>query len=108
MVLEATMVESSDEFFEGKRPWSKIKDEVLEKYMTPYLAKVNTRGQPILLIGGYAGPGVFEDEALGSPLIMCDKAEERAKGNYQAIFINNKRKYNERLLREIKKKGCSN
>jgi hypothetical protein len=28
------MVESSDEFFEGKRPWSKIKDKVLEKYMT--------------------------------------------------------------------------
>ena len=54
------MVESSDEFFEGKRPWSKIKDEVLEKYMTPYLAKVNTRGQPILLIDGYAGPGVLK------------------------------------------------
>ena len=81
------MVESSDEFFEGKRPWSKIKDEVLEKYMTPYLAKVNTRGQPILLIDGYAGPGVFEDDTLGSPLIMCEKAEERARGNYHAIFV---------------------
>ena len=33
------MVESSDEFFEGKRRWSKIKDEVLGNYMTPYLAK---------------------------------------------------------------------
>ena len=102
------MVESSDEFFEGKRPWSKIKDEVLEKYMTPYLAKVNTRGQPILLIDGYAGPGVFEDDELGSPLIMCDKAEERAKGNYHAIFINNKRKYHERLLKEIQQRGWSN
>ena len=102
------MVESSDEFFEGKRPWSKIKDEVLEKYMTPYLAKVNTRGQPILLIDGYAGPGVFEDDAIGSPLIMCNKAEERAKGNYHAIFINNKRKYHERLLREIRQRGWSN
>ena len=102
------MVESSDEFFEGKRPWSKIKDEVLEKYMTPYLAKVNTRGQPILLIDGYAGPGVFEDDSIGSPLIMCNKAEERAKGNYHAIFINNKRKYHEGLLREIQQRGWSN
>ncbi len=49
------MGESSDDFFEGKRLWSKIKDEVLGNYMTPYLAKVNKRGQPILLIDGYAG-----------------------------------------------------
>jgi hypothetical protein len=60
MVMEITMVESSDEFFEGKRPWSKIKDEVLGNYMTPYLAKVNTRGQPILLIDGYAGQGFMK------------------------------------------------
>src|ERR1700694_1575435 len=105
MVMEATMVESIDEFFEGKRPWSKIKDEVLEKYMTPYLAKVNTRGQPILLIDGYAGPGIFEDGAQGSPLIMCERAGERAKDNYHAIFVNNKKKYHDSLLREIQQRG---
>jgi len=33
--MEAIMVESRGGFFEGKRPWSKIKDEVLEKYITP-------------------------------------------------------------------------
>ncbi len=102
------MSESSDDFFEGKRPWSKIKDKVLEKYMTPYLAKVNTRGQPILLIDGYAGPGIFEDGTRGSPLIMCEKAEERAKGNYHTIFINKERKYHERLLREIQQRGWLN
>jgi three-Cys-motif partner protein len=106
--MEAAMGESSDDFFEGKRLWSKIKDEVLENYMTPYLAKVNTRGQPILLIDGYAGPGIFEDGAHGSPLIMCEKAEEWAKGNYHAIFVNNKRKYHERLLREIQQRGWLN
>jgi len=106
--MEATMVESSDEFFEGKRRWSKIKDEVLGNYMTPYLAKVNTRGQPILLIDGYAGPGVYEDGACGSPLIMCEKAEEWAKNNYHAFFINNKRKYHDRLLKEIQQRCWSN
>jgi three-Cys-motif partner protein len=106
--MEASMVESSDDFFEGKRLWSNIKDEVLGNYMIPYLAKVNTRGQPILLIDGYAGPGIFEDGAHGSPLIMCEKAEERAKGNYRAIFINNKRKYHDRLLSEIQQRGWSN
>jgi three-Cys-motif partner protein len=108
MYLEAAMSESSDDFFEGKRTWSKIKDEVLEKYMTPYLAKVKTRGQRILLIDGFAGPGVFEDGTHGSPLIMCEKAEERAKGNYHAIFINNKRKYHDKLRREIQQRGWSN
>jgi len=63
--MEATMVESSDEFFEGKRRWSKIKDEVLGNYMTPYLEKVNTRSQPLLLIDGYAGSGVYEDGGCG-------------------------------------------
>jgi len=106
--MEAAMGESSDDFFEGKRLWSKIKDEVLGNYMSPYLAKVNKRGQPILLIDGYAGPGIFEDGTRGSPLIMCEKAEERARGNYHAIFINKERKYHERLFREIQQRGWLN
>src|SRR5438477_376254 len=107
MLMEATMVESRDDFFEGKRPWSKIKDEVLGNYMPPYLAKVNTRGQPILLIDGYAGPGTFGDDIVGSPIIMCEAAEKYAKGNYQAIFINNKKKYHEKLSTEILLRGWS-
>lgn len=101
------MSESSDAFFEGKRPWSKIKDEVLEKYMKPYLAKVNTRGQRILLIDGYAGPGIFDDGSRGSPIIMCEKAEERARGNYQAIFVNKERKHHNKLSSEILRRGWS-
>ena len=101
------MVESSDEFFEGKRPWSKIKDKVLEKYMTPYLTKVNTRGQPILLIDGYAGPGTFGDDTVGSPIIICEAAEKYVKDNYQAIFINNKKKYHKKLSAEILRRGWS-
>src|SRR5260370_18327214 len=105
MLLEAAMGESSDDFFEGKRLWSKIKDEILEKYIAPYLAKVNTRGQPILLIDGYAGPGIFEDGSRGSPIILCEKAEKLAKDNYHAIFVNNKKKYHDRLSREIQQTG---
>src|SRR5216683_4415998 len=107
MLMEAAMSESRDDFFEGKRPWSKIKDEILEKYMTPYLAKVNTRGQPILLIDGYAGPGSFGDDTVGSPIIMCEAAEKYAKGNYQAIFINNEKKHHEKLSSEILRRGWS-
>lgn len=87
------MSEYDDDFFEGKRPWSIIKDRVLQEYMSPYIAKVNRLGYPILLIDGYAGPGVFGDGKPGSPLIMCQAAEKYAKGNYEAKFVNKKEKY---------------
>ncbi len=101
------MGESTDDFFEGKRPWSKIKDEVLGNYMQPYLAKLNRKGPPILLIDGYAGPGTFEDGSRGSPLIVCEKGEKNAKGNYTAIFVNNKKKYHDRLKKELQERSLS-
>ena len=48
------MTEQNDDFFEGKRPWSVIKDEILGAYMSPYIAKVNRLKRRILLIDGYA------------------------------------------------------
>lgn len=99
------MGESTDDFFEGKRPWSKIKDEVLGSYMQPHLAKLNNKGPRILLIDGYAGPGTFEDGTHGSPFIMCEKGEKNAKGNYDAIFINNKKKYHNQLQKELRQRG---
>ncbi len=101
------MSERDDDFFEEKRPWSIIKDQVLEKYMPPYLAKVNRLGRRILLIDGYAGPGVFNDDTYGSPIIMCEAAEKLVKGNYHAIFINKKKKYHDKLNKEIQRRGWS-
>src|SRR6266487_4805516 len=101
------MSEPDEDFFAGKRPWSIIKDQVLQSYMTPYIAKVNKRGNPILLIDGYAGPGIFGDGTVGSPPIMCQAAEKYAKGNYLAIFINKDQKYHEILSQEIQRAGWS-
>jgi three-Cys-motif partner protein len=101
------MSELDEDFFAGKRPWSVIKDQVLQYYITPYMAKLNTRGNPILLIDGYAGPGVFGDGTAGSPLIMCNAAEKYAKGNYRAIFINKDQKYHDQLSQEIRRAGWS-
>jgi three-Cys-motif partner protein len=101
------MSESDDDFFAGKRPWSILKDQVLGSYMSPYLAKVNKLGRPILLIDGYAGPGVFGDRKPGSPLLMCQAAEKYAKGNYRAIFINKDEKYHKHLESIIKSANWS-
>lgn len=94
-----------DEFFEGKRPWSVIKDRVLSSYMSPYLAKVKSLKKQILLIDGFAGPGVFEKGEPGSPLIMCQAAEKYAKGNYRAFFFNKEPDYHEKLISILDKQG---
>lgn len=97
------MSSSTNTFFEEKRQWSKIKDQVLEKYMPVYLAKVNTLTprRSILLIDGYAGPGEFDDHTKGSPYIICSAAEKYAKSNYRAFFINKSLRYHQRLEKVI-------
>jgi three-Cys-motif partner protein len=99
------MSKYDDNFFEDKRPWSVIKDTVLGDYMNVYLPKVNKRGQPIVLIDGYAGPGIFDDHAKGSPFIICEATEKYAKGKYIAFFFNLKKDYYERLDLALSKAG---
>lgn len=92
---------TEQEFFLGKRPWSKIKDRVLGQYMRPYLSKVAKLGQRIILIDAFAGPGKFEDNQPGSPLIICNAAEACAPGMYLAIFANRQRDHHDRLSHVI-------
>lgn len=99
------MSDYEDDFFEGKRPWSVIKDQVLNSYMSRYLAKVKSLGKRILLIDGFAGPGVFDDHSAGSPLVMCQAAETFAKGNYQAFFFNKEPHFHEKLKSILEKQG---
>ena len=84
-------------FFKGKRPWSKIKDQILGQYMPPYLAKVARLRKPIILIDAFAGPGKFDDGSAGSPLIICQAAERRIRDNYLAIFVNSEKEHHDQL-----------
>lgn len=91
-------VSTEKEFFKGKRPWSKIKDQILSKYMPPYLRKVAKLGKPIILIDAFAGPGKFEDETAGSPLILCQAARNHLENlEYQTIFVNQEATHHEKL-----------
>jgi three-Cys-motif partner protein len=99
------MKEIDTTFFQGKRPWSKIKDKVLRGYMPAYLNKIKELGRPILLIDGYAGPGIFSDGGTGSPLIMCESAEQHVPDKYQAIFVNYNRKHHQTLEDVLIEKG---
>lgn len=57
-------------FFKVKKPWSRRKDRILGSYHTAYLPKIATQRRPIFIVDTFAGPGQFDDAALGSPLII--------------------------------------
>lgn len=107
--VEDSLVAEST-FFSGKRPWSKIKDQVLASYMPAYLAKVAKLGKRIILIDAFAGPGQFDDGSDGSPLIICQAAERYVPGQYQAVFVNRENDLHQKLteaIRDFSEKGSA-
>jgi len=64
-------------FFESKKDWSKIKDQILLTYMKPYLAKMAHTHRPTLVADCFAGKGEFEDGEPGSPLMMAQLVQEQ-------------------------------
>jgi three-Cys-motif partner protein len=68
-----------DPFFEKKRSWSKIKDEIVGKYIDAYLRTVHGLHSPVVIVDAFAGPGIFGDDSLGSPLIICNTIRENLR-----------------------------
>jgi three-Cys-motif partner protein len=95
---------NSNDFFQSKKPWSPYKDMILAYYLKPYLAKVCSMGQPVVVFDCFAGPGRFEDGADGSPLIIAKAVRQVAdKGKtVSAILIEEKKKYFQRLQVSVK------
>lgn len=58
-------------FFAEKRDWSRLKDQILDHYLAPYLAKITTTGRPTRIADCFAGKGRFDDGETGSPLIIA-------------------------------------
>lgn len=92
------------DFFQNKKPWSPYKDMILAYYLTPYLSKVCSLGKPVVVVDCFAGPGCFEDGSDGSPLIIAKAVRQIAeKGKaVSALFIEEKRKYFQRLEESVK------
>ena len=66
------MAKKNDDFFVEKKPWSKVKDELLGCYLKPYVAKILYTRKPLVYVDCFAGKGKFDDGNLGSPLIALD------------------------------------
>jgi three-Cys-motif partner protein len=81
-------------FFEQKREWSLLKDQILDEYLTPYLAKILHTKRPTRIVDCFAGKGRFDDGTDGSPLIIAKHiASELARNptsDLRGIFIERK------------------
>ena len=72
----------SNKFFERKREWSIVKDDLLTSYLKPYFTKILATGKPIIYIDGFAGRGIFEDGQKGSPLLAMETFLESVGVSY--------------------------
>ena len=69
---EQYMSKKNDDFFVKKKPWSKVKDELLGCYLKPYVSKILYTRKPLAYVDCFAGKGKFDDGNPGSPLIALD------------------------------------
>jgi len=70
------MAKKNHDFFNEKKPWSEVKDELLGCYLKPYLQKILHTGHPVVYVDCFAGKGAFADGKPGSPLIALQTIQE--------------------------------
>jgi three-Cys-motif partner protein len=92
-----------DDFFHDKRQWSLLKDQILQNYLPPYLKKVKNLRKHILILDGFAGPGVFEDNTEGSPIQICKIADEFVPNQFSAVLVNKEKSHHDQLTKHLDK-----
>ena len=66
------MAKKNDDFFNIKKTWSEVKDQLLSCYFRPYVQKILHTHRPLIYVDCFAGKGRFDDGKPGSPLIALD------------------------------------
>ncbi len=99
-------MKATDNFFAQKRSWSKLKDEILISYLTPYLTKISNTSFPITIADCFAGKGIFDDGQLGSPLYIAQaikdfQQQSASNVDVQGVFVEKK------YFNELQKNLCS-
>ena len=70
------MSKNNSNFFEKKKEWSIVKDELFGRYFKPYVSKIVHTKRPLVYVDCFAGKGKFEDGNPGSPLIALNILEQ--------------------------------
>jgi len=97
---------ASNDFFEKKKDWSLLKDQIIGNYLKPYIAKILYTRKPLVIVDCFAGKGKFSDEAPGSPLIIAEhiktvlESDSYSNKMIKGIFI--EKKYFQELEENLK------
>lgn len=81
------MSKKNDDFFEKKKVWSEIKDQLLGCYLVPYFSKISMTKKPVYYIDAFAGKGKFDDGSPGSPIIALDIISKFPNSKICSAFI---------------------
>lgn len=98
------MLGHTQDFFRTKKGWSLLKDQIIDYYLEPYIAKILFTGKPLIIVDCFAGKGKFDDGAIGSPLIIAQhivRTLESRKQNKKILGIFIEKKYYEDLNKNI-------
>ena len=93
------------DFFKEKKAWSALKDEILDYYLFPYIAKILRTGKPLYIFDCFAGKGKFDNGQNGSPLIIAEHIKGTLQKNpsltskLQGFFI--EKKYSAELEKNL-------
>jgi three-Cys-motif partner protein len=86
------MVQDGNTFFQEQKDWSKRKLEIIESYLASFtkILGSSTTESCVFYVDGFAGKGIYEDGAKGSPLLAIDLAKKYRDGQkkYQLNCIN--------------------
>lgn len=99
----------TDGFFREKKGWSLLKDEIVDHYLKPYIAKILCANRPLLIIDFFAGKGRFDDGTKGSPLIVAEHIKNVLENENPKAYKNKKvdgyfieKKYGDELEKNLK------
>lgn len=73
-------------FFQEKQAPAKLKHAILHRYVRGYFSKTGSRHRTGLYIDGYAGPGTYDDDAPGSPVVAVETLKPLA-GDRDVRFV---------------------
>lgn len=98
----------SEGFFAERRPAAGVKHAILGEYLSVFVGKTGSQseGGRVAYVDGFAGPGVYDDEAPGSPLVAASVGRLLSGSrDLRGFFVEEKRAHAQALREALKADG---
>lgn len=78
---------SSRDFFVKRKPPAELKHGILRRYPPILAGMTGKRGNEVVFLDGYAGPGMYDNDVPGSPLLLAEMAKGMDNRAIEGIFV---------------------